>query len=168
MKCAMKCVTKCIIGILSSSAYNRLMDRFTPEKRHEVMSKIRGKNTKPEIVVRKFLFSKGLRYRLHFKKLPGHPDIVLPKYKAAVFVHGCFWHRHENCKHFKMPKSNVDYWEHKITANVYRDRCDADRIVRLGWKVLVVWECELQKKTRQFVLDHLYHLIIDGVPGERS
>ncbi len=135
------------------------MDRFSPDKRHEVMSRIRGKDTKPEMIVRRFLFSQGFRFRLHYRKLPGHPDIVLPKYKAVIFVHGCFWHRHENCRHFRLPQSNVEYWENKIAGNVERDLRDANRIADMGWKVIVVWECELERKTRDEVLNRVATLI---------
>ena len=141
------------------------MDRFSPDKRHEVMSRIRGKDTKPEMIVRRFLFSQGFRFRLHYRKLPGHPDIVLPKYRAVVFVHGCFWHRHENCRHFRLPQSNVEYWENKIAGNVERDLRDANRIADMGWKVIVVWECELERKTRDEVLNRVATLIKGSCEG---
>ena len=141
------------------------MDRFSPDKRHEVMSRIRGKDTKPEMIVRRFLFSQGFRFRLHYRKLPGHPDIVLPKYKAVIFVHGCFWHRHENCRHFRLPQSNVEYWENKIAGNVERDLRDANRIADMGWKVIVVWECELERKTRDEVLNRVATLIKGSCEG---
>ncbi len=141
------------------------MDRFSPDKRHEVMSRIRGKDTKPEMIVRRFLFSQGFRFRLHYRKLPGHPDIVLPKYRAVVFVHGCFWHRHENCRHFRLPQSNVEYWENKIAGNVERDLRDANRIADMGWKVIVIWECELERKTRDEVLNRVATLIKGSCEG---
>ena len=141
------------------------MDRFSLDKRHEVMSRIRGKDTKPEMIVRRFLFSQGFRFRLHYRKLPGHPDIVLPKYKAVIFVHGCFWHRHENCRHFRLPQSNVEYWENKIAGNVERDLRDANRIADMGWKVIVVWECELERKTRDEVLNRVATLIKGSCEG---
>lgn len=109
------------------------------------MSRIRSKNTKPEIIVRKFLFSEGFRYRLHNKKLIGKPDIVLSKYKAAVFVHGCFWHGHENCKYFKLPSTRQEYWLPKIENNIQRDKDAVSALRKLGWKVFTVWECELKK-----------------------
>lgn len=106
------------------------------------MSKIRGKDTKPEIIVRKFLFSKGFRYRKNQKSLPGKPDIVLKKHAAVVMVNGCFWHGHKGCKKFKMPKSNIDFWKNKITRNIERDKVNKSKLYDLGWKVFVVWECE--------------------------
>ena len=110
------------------------------------MSRIRSKNNAPEEKVRKFLFSKGFRYRKNDKKLPGCPDIVLPKYKTVIFVNGCFWHKH-NCKRFVWPSSNEDYWKKKILRNVERDEINIKELKDLGWKVLVVWECELKKAT---------------------
>ena len=107
------------------------------------MSKVSSKNTKPEILVRKFLFSNGLRYRLHIKKLPGRPDITLAKYKAVVFVNGCFWHGHENCEAATLPMSNVEYWNRKISSNKRRDMANMGKSASLGWKVIIVWECEL-------------------------
>ncbi|WP_232313007.1 very short patch repair endonuclease [Paenibacillus sp. P22] len=109
------------------------------------MSKIRGKNTKPELVVRSYLHQKGFRYRLHVKRLPGKPDLVLTKHKALVFVHGCFWHGHEGCKYFRIPKSNVEYWSNKIHANIERDRVVEKALQVMGWNVIVLWECELKK-----------------------
>lgn len=109
------------------------------------MSKIKGKDTKPEILVRKYLFSKGFRYRVNDKRYPGHPDIVLPKYKTVIFINGCFWHVHEGCKHFVWPESNELFWKKKLLSNVERDRKNYDKLTALGWKVIIVWECELHK-----------------------
>ena len=108
------------------------------------MSKIGGKNTKPEILVRKFLFSKGFRYRINVKTLPGKPDIVLPKYKTVIFVNGCFWHGH-NCKKGKLPSSNTDFWRGKISNNKLRDDKNSDLLIKLGWKVIIIWQCEISK-----------------------
>jgi DNA mismatch endonuclease (patch repair protein) len=108
------------------------------------MSKIRSKDTKPEITVRKFLFSQGFRYRLHDKKLPGKPDIVLPKYKSVIMIHGCFWHGHENCKYFNMPKTRNEWWAAKIKRNKQRDKQHAKALRRLGWIVYTIFECELK------------------------
>ena len=110
------------------------------------MAAIKGKDTKPEILVRKFLFSKGLRYRLNNRKLPGSPDIVLKKYKTVIFVDGCFWHGHEGCKYFRLPKSNTPFWETKITQNIERDKKTTQALIALGWKVIRIWECELRNK----------------------
>ena len=119
-------------------------DNHTKEQRSYNMSRIRSKNNAPEEKVRKFLFSKGFRYRKNDKKLPGCPDIVLPKYKTVIFVNGCFWHKH-NCKRFVWPASNEEYWKKKILRNVERDEANVIALKELGWKVLVVWECELKK-----------------------
>lgn len=113
------------------------------------MAAIRGKDTKPEILVRKFLFSKGLRYRLNNRKLPGSPDIVLKKYKTVIFVDGCFWHGHEGCKYFRLPKSNTPFWEAKITRNIERDKETTQALTALGWKVISIWECELRNKSNR-------------------
>ena len=108
------------------------------------MSKISSKDTKPEILVRKFLFSKGFRYRINVKTLPGKPDIVLPKYKTIIFVNGCFWHGH-NCKKGKLPSSNTDFWKEKLFNNKERDAKNSDLLVKLGWKVIIIWQCEISK-----------------------
>jgi len=108
------------------------------------MSQIKGKNTKPEILVRKFLHKNGFRYRLHVKGLPGKPDLVLPKYSAVIFVHGCFWHGHHNCKHFVLPKTRADFWFKKISENTQRDKKNVALLEKAGWKVLQVWECEIK------------------------
>ena len=125
------------------------------------MSGIRGKNTKPEITVRKFLHRKGLRFRLH-AKLPGKPDLTFPKYKTAVFVHGCFWHRHEGCRFSTTPKNNADFWQKKFAANVERDARATAQLDELGWRVLVVWECQLGLPE----LEQLAATIRDGERGE--
>lgn len=119
-----------------------MADKLTTEQRSAIMSRIRSKNTKPEIAVRKFLHSRGFRFRLHDKKLPGTPDIVLPKYRTAIFVNGCLWHGHFWCARYRMPKSNRDYWLAKIRSNKRRDSVNACSLMRDGWKAIVVWECE--------------------------
>ena len=131
------------------------MDNHNKETRSYNMSRIRSTNTKPEETVRKFLFSNGLRYRKNDKRYVGKPDIVLPKYRTIIFVNGCFWHGHENCKYFVMPKSNTDYWEKKIKRNIERDKKNISFLESQGWKVIVVWECELKKNKRQATLDGL-------------
>lgn len=108
------------------------------------MSKVRATETKPEIIVRKFLFSKGFRFRKNVKNLPGSPDIVLPKYKTVIFVHGCFWHGHKNCKEAMLPKSNKKYWTKKITDNIQRDRKRIKELKKTGWLPIIVWECQIK------------------------
>jgi DNA mismatch endonuclease (patch repair protein) len=117
-----------------------IVDRAT---RSRMMSGIRGRDTKPEIIVRKYLHAQGLRYRIASKNLPGKPDIVLPKYRTVVFVHGCFWHRHRGCRFAATPKTNPDFWRRKFVANVTRDRAVRKQLRAMGWKVLVIWECNL-------------------------
>ena len=121
------------------------MDVHDKKTRSFNMSRIKGKNTKPEELVRKYLFSQGFRYRKNVRTLPGSPDIVLPKYKTAIFVNGCFWHGHVGCKYFVWPENNAEFWREKITANIERDSRNIKLLEQAGWKVLVVWECELKK-----------------------
>lgn len=124
------------------------------------MSRIKGKDTKPEMVVRKFLFAEGFRYRLHDKKLPGKPDIVLPKYKTVIFVHGCFWHGHEECRYFIVPKTKTEWWLNKINRNKELDEESRRKLELQGWKVLVIYECELKKGIIDTTLDKLKSEII--------
>ena len=121
-----------------------MSDILTASQRHRCMSRIRGKNTKPEILVRKGLHARGFRFRLHNKKLPGCPDIVLPKYGVAIMVNGCFWHGHKGCRYATKPKSNVEFWETKIARNKHRDEVTAAHLEALGWTVITIWECELR------------------------
>jgi DNA mismatch endonuclease (patch repair protein) len=123
-----------------------VVDRAT---RSRMMSGIRGRDTKPELVVRKYLHAHGLRYRIAPKNLPGKPDIVLPKYRAVVFVHGCFWHRHAGCRYTATPATNPDFWQRKFYANVARDRRAYEQLTDLGWRVLIIWECELTTERLQ-------------------
>ena len=120
------------------------MDTLTLSLRSHCMSRIRGKNTKPEILVRKGLHARGFRFRLHNKKLPGSPDIVLPKYGVAIMVNGCFWHGHKGCRYATKPKTNIEFWETKIARNQHRDEVTAAHLEALGWTVITVWECELR------------------------
>lgn len=121
------------------------MDRLSPEARSRLMSHVRGKDTKPEMIVRRLAHSLGYRYRLHRKDLPGRPDLVFPRRRAVVFVHGCFWHRHEGCKLASTPKSNEAFWQAKFTRNVERDRISIAKLEADGWRVLVVWQCETRE-----------------------
>lgn len=137
-----------------------MVDRVSKETRSYNMSRIRSKDTKPEIIVRSYLFSRGLRFRKNDKRYPGSPDIVLPKYKTIVFVHGCFWHLHDGCKYAVMPKSNVDYWKKKLYKNKERDEYNIKDLEKMGWKVIIAWECELKKDKREHTLENLYNQII--------
>lgn len=131
-----------------------MADNHSKEVRSMNMSHIRSKNSKPEELVRKYLFSKGFRYRKNVKTLPGCPDIVLPKYKTVIFVNGCFWHKHD-CPRFIWPSTNEEYWRPKIMGNVERDKRNLAELQQLGWTVLTVWECELKKKVIDATLDQL-------------
>jgi DNA mismatch endonuclease (patch repair protein) len=124
------------------------MDNLSIQERSKMMSKIRSNNTKPEILLRKALFAKGLRYKINDKKLQGKPDIVLSKYRTVIFVHGCFWHNHKGCKRAHLPKSNVKYWENKIKTNEERDFKNREILEKLGWSVIIIWECELKTKEK--------------------
>lgn len=137
------------------------MDNHSKETRSYNMSRIRSTNTKPEEIVRKYLFSKGLRYRKNDKRYAGKPDIVLPRYKTVIFVNGCFWHGHEGCRYFVMPKSNLEYWNSKISRNIERDIQNIEKLRSEDWKVIVVWECELKKDKKEETLLNLYKSIIN-------
>lgn len=137
-----------------------MADNHSREVRSMNMSHIRSTNTKPEEKVRKYLFSRGLRYRKNVRKLPGCPDIVLPKYKTVIFVNGCFWHKHD-CGRFVWPSSNKDYWRKKITRNVERDQGNYSKLKEAGWKVLIIWECELKKNVAEENLNKLYDQIVN-------
>lgn len=121
------------------------MDVFSPEKRSQVMSRIRSKDTKPEKIIRSILHKLGFRFRINRKDLPGKPDIVLPKYRTVIFVHGCFWHQHEGCKIASKPKSNSEYWKAKFTKNVVRDKKNQEDLHSLGYRTIIIWECEVKK-----------------------
>ncbi len=123
------------------------------------MSQIKGKDTKPEMVVRKYIFSKGFRFRLHDKRLPGKPDIVLPRLKVVVFIHGCFWHGHENCRYFVVPKTRTDWWLKKIERNKNIDYENELKLKNEGWKVYTIFECELKSNVREKTLDNLVKIL---------
>ena len=137
-----------------------MSDVHDKETRSYNMSRISGKDTKPEMLVRKFLHANGFRYSLHRKDLPGKPDIVLPKYNTVIFVHGCFWHAHEGCKYFKIPKTRAKWWKEKLYANKYRDELHIHALKEMGWKVIVVWECELKPDIFQETLKQLIQDLI--------
>ncbi|MGB9751205.1 MAG: very short patch repair endonuclease [Roseiflexus castenholzii] len=121
-------------------------DVFQPEERSRIMAKVRGENTSPERLVRSLVHRMGYRFRLHRKDLPGKPDIVLPRHKKVIFVHGCFWHQHEGCPHAARPTSNIEYWNRKLDRNMVRDRENLHKLAYLGWNVLIVWECETRDR----------------------
>lgn len=128
-------------------------DKFTNEKRSNIMSHIAGKETKPEIEVRRFLFAKGFRYRKNVRSLAGNPDIVLNKYKAAVFINGCFWHSHDGCAKSLLPDTRRNFWEKKISGNVVRDKRNVESLREQGWNVIVIWQCEInnmEKRRKRF------------------
>lgn len=132
------------------------MDRITRKKRSWNMSRIKSKDTKPELIVRSKLHRMGYRFRVNRKDLPGKPDIVLPKYKAVIFVHGCFWHRHQDCKYAYTPKSRVEFWMKKFSKNVKRDNQNELELLKLGWYVKIIWECETKSETSITAeLDHI-------------
>jgi DNA mismatch endonuclease (patch repair protein) len=132
------------------------MDRVDPEKRSLIMAAVHSKNTGPELLIRRFLRSHGVGYRIHDAGLPGKPDIALPRYRIAIFIHGCFWHGHEQCPRGRLPKSRVKYWKAKIKANKQRDRLVEEGVRDAGWQPLVIWECQLRtQKAASVTLDHL-------------
>lgn len=142
------------------ACYINMTDTMTPEQRSRCMSAIKSNDTKPEMLVRKYLHGMGLRYGVHNKKLPGSPDIVLRKYKTVIFINGCFWHGHDNCRYYRLPKSNIEFWQTKINRNRERDKRDIEALRKRGWRVIVVWECELRtKELRQQTLQKLFFSI---------
>jgi DNA mismatch endonuclease (patch repair protein) len=121
-----------------------MVDVFNSEKRSKIMASVKNKNTRPELTVRKILHSMGYRFRLHRKDLPGTPDIVLPKYRKVIFVHGCFWHGHDSCPRARLPETNRDFWEKKINKNKIRDEANIQKLLSLGWDPIIVWNCEIK------------------------
>lgn len=136
------------------------MDTITPSQRHTNMAAIHSKNTKPELVVRRFLFAHGFRYRLNDPRLPGHPDIVMRKYATCVFVNGCFWHGHDDCGGFRLPKTNVEFWQNKITRNKTRDERTIQQLTALGWNCITIWECQLKPSVRENTLASLQQTLL--------
>ena len=145
------------------------MDVHDKKTRSYNMSQIKGKNTKPEEIVRKYLFAQGFRYRKNDKKLPGTPDIVLPKYKTVIFVNGCFWHGHEGCKYFVWPQNNADFWKKKITDNIARDQTKHNLLRDQGWHVIIIWECELKKDSNlrlERLVSEIFQELHGGMEGD--
>lgn len=132
-----------------------MTDVLSKEQRKRCMSHVRGKDTKPEVMVRQFLFAQGFRYRLYRKDLPGKPDIVLPKYRTVIFINGCFWHGHTGCKYATIPEANHDFWFAKISGNIERDKSNYAKLFEIGWKVIEIWQCELKPKFREQTLNNL-------------
>ncbi len=143
-----------------------MSDKMTPEQRHNCMASIHSKNTRPEMIVRKFLFHQGFRYRIHVKQLPGSPDIVIVGLRTAIFVNGCFWHGHEGCGLYVMPKSNVSFWQKKIERNRERDAANRIHLKEQGWHVVEIWECQLRPKqaeqTMKGLLRTLNLIVLDN------
>ena len=145
------------------------MDKFTQEKRSRIMSAVRSKNTGPELLVRHFLWAHGIRYRVYPKYLPGKPDIAITRSKLAVFVHGCFWHGHEGCSRSRLPKSRLEYWQPKIEANRKRDQQIAEELKSLGWRQIVIWDCQLRtQKAAVIALPQLLNQILSICPEMSS
>jgi len=137
-----------------------MADVLDKQKRSEVMAKIRGRNTKPELLVRKFLFSKGFRFRIHDKALPAKPDIKLSKHNCLIFVNGCFWHGHKNCKNYVMPRTNKAFWYGKIETNTKRDKKNLRVLKKMGWKIIVIWECQLKTKNKENTFNSVLNKIL--------
>ena len=148
------------------------------KQRHNNMAAIRSKDTKPEMIVRRYLWREGFRYRLHNSRLPGHPDLVLRRYRCCIFVNGCFWHGHEGCRYFRLPKTNVDFWTKKIERNKARDKREQQQLAKMGWHCITVWECQLKPSEREktlaslaFTLNHIFlqdHAVRYRLPEENE
>ncbi|MBQ7239194.1 MAG: DNA mismatch endonuclease Vsr [Bacteroidales bacterium] len=135
------------------------MDSQTPQQRHNNMAAIRGKDTKPEIIVRKYLWRHGFRYRLNHARLPGRPDVVLRMYRTCIFVNGCFWHGHENCRYYTVPKTRTEFWVNKVKRNQERDLEVQHKLARMGWHCITIWECELKPARREATLQSLVYTL---------
>lgn len=135
------------------------MDKLSPQQRHNNMAAIHGKDTKPEMVVRRYLWGHGFRYRLNHPRLPGKPDIVMRKYRTCIFVNGCFWHGHEGCRYYTMPKTNTEFWVNKVKRNKERDVKVQHELAAMGWHCITIWECELKPKVREKTLESLAYTL---------
>jgi len=145
-----------------------MTDTLTQQERSERMSRTRGKDSASEMRLRRMIHGMGFRYRLHVKTLPGTPDLVFPARKAVIFMHGCFWHRHQDCRLARMPKSRVAYWREKLEANKRRDDENVRRLNELGWRVLVVWECQIKEKDLNEISNVVRRFLADGTGGEHD
>lgn len=132
---------------------------MTPEQRHDIMAAIHGKDTKPEMIVRRFLWRRGFRYRLNHPRLPGKPDVVMRKYKTCIFVNGCFWHGHDGCPHYTVPKTNTQFWVEKVRRNKERDQKVIGQLAAMGWHCITIWECELKPQRREATLHSLEYTL---------
>lgn len=145
-----------------------MADVHNKETRSYNMSQIKGKDTKPEMLVRRFLHAKGFRYKLHDKTLPGKPDLVLPKYKTVIFIHGCFWHGHQHCRYYVIPKTRTEWWVNKINGNIANDRKAEALLAQAGWKVIIIWECELKKAVLENALTRLQHQLLGTESSQKA
>jgi DNA mismatch endonuclease (patch repair protein) len=153
-------------GYLTTAPYIYTMaDVHNKATRSYNMSQIKGKDTKPEMLVRKFLHAQGFRYKLHDKSLPGKPDLVLPKYKTAIFIHGCFWHGHAGCRYYVVPKTRTEWWLNKINGNIVNDLKAETALKGRGWRIITIWECELKSPTIENTLNSLLNLIVSSQPS---
>ena len=143
------------------------MDKMTREQRHRCMAAVHSRDTTPELVVRRFLHARGFRYRLNHPRLPGHPDIVLRKYRTVIFVNGCFWHGHEGCRYWVVPKTNTEFWVSKIERNRARDLANCRRLAQMGWHTIVVWECQLKAAVRERTLASIEQTLYQIYLGDR-
>lgn len=144
-----------------------MTDRITPEKRSWNMRRIKGKDTKIEVEVRSWLFSRGFRFRKNDKRYPGKPDIVLPKYKTVIFINGCFWHRHTGCKYATTPKTRTEFWLEKFERNVRNDELHRQQLEDMGWKVITIWECQLKRNSFEITLGNMENMIRQGEKEEK-
>lgn len=144
------------------------MKKKKPMTRSQNMARVKSKNTKPEVFLRKLLWHKGFRYRLNYKELPGSPDLYIPKYRVAIFVNGCFWHMHENCRYSSIPKNNHDFWKNKLEGNVERDKQNYSKLENMGIKVIVVWGCEIKQMMKdEMISKHLLEAVLKEIEDEK-
>ena len=147
-------------NLKSQTSNLKLLDSLSPSQRHNNMAAIHSKNTKPELIVRRYLFANGFRFRLNDPRLPGHPDIVMRKYATCIFVNGCFWHGHDGCPAYRIPKTNTEFWQNKISRNKARDSRTIQQLTALGWNCITVWECQLKPALREDTLASLQQTLL--------
>ena len=144
-------------NFMFANSKQSMVDKLSPEQRRKCMQANKSNDTKPELIVRKYLFSQGIHYRLHCSNLPGKPDIVLKKYSTVIFINGCFWHGHEACPYYRLPKTNTLFWKNKIETNRERDENVRQQLISLGWGVMVIWECQLKPSVREATLKEVVY-----------